>query len=154
MTTEYKVVMATQEHVKYLAEHMRQRDIDEVWASSRRTPEEAISLSMLGSRDTMSGLADGRVVCMFGVADHSFMGDSGAPWLLATDEVNKHAKAFLRLNKVYIDYIKGEYRILRNYVDARNVEAIRWLEWLGFNILPALPIGADGLLFHPFEMVN
>ena len=44
------------------------------------------------------------------------------------------------------------YRVLTNYADARNTTAIRWLRWLGFNILPAIPFGLDGLPFHPFEL--
>ncbi len=43
------------------------------------------------------------------------------------------------------------YRVLRNHVDARNSQAIRWLGWLGFTLKPAVPYGVARLPFHPFE---
>jgi hypothetical protein len=41
---------------------------------------------------------------------------------------------------------------LTNLVDVRNEKYIRWLKRIGFNILPPIAMGRDGLMFHPFEM--
>ena len=76
----------------------------------------------------------------------------GVPWLLATDELESCARPFLRRSRKAVKEMMNGYSVLRNYVDARNTVAIRWLGWIGFKILPAEPFGADGLPFHPFEM--
>jgi hypothetical protein len=41
-----------------------------------------------------------------------------------------------------------------NYVYAENKKSIKWLEWLGFKVRDAQPIGINGANFHRFEMVN
>lgn len=151
---EYEIVPARQEHIRTLAPVMRQADVEEVWAITRDTPYTALRRSVLGSRDPKTGLADGRVVCMFGVANCSLLGDVGHPWLLASDELPQHFRAFLRRNREYVKRIRQVYPVMRNYVDARNLLAVRWLRWLGFSIYDAQPMGPDQLPFHPFEMVT
>lgn len=148
--TDYQVVPATPAHAAELAANMREADVAEIWAGWRHTPAEALDRSMKGSRDTMAGLADGRVVCMFGVGSYTILSDIACPWLLGSEELPQHARAFLRLNRVYARHIKDEYAILENYVDARNAVAIRWLRWLGFTIWEPQPFGPDGLPFHKF----
>ena len=150
--TRYEVVPATLEHVLELAENMREADREEVWAAAHYTPEQAALFSLEASRDTTTGLADGKVVCMFGVGAAAIISTTGVPWLLTTDLVNKHAKPFLRRNKKVVKEMLVTYPFLRNYVDERNTVAIKWLRWLGFDVLPAVSYGLEGLDFHPFEM--
>jgi hypothetical protein len=99
-------------------------------------------------------MADGRVVCMFGVAPVNLLGDTGVPWLLGSDDIERHAVTFLRGSKRYIAEMSRDYRLLTNYVDARNTLSIRWLKWLRFDILAAEPYGPFGLPFHRFELRN
>ena len=150
--TEYAVVSSTWAHAQDLADRMRGPDRREVWAASHQTPEGVICLSMVKSDISMTGLADGQVVCMFGIGSVSVLSLTGVPWMLATDDLEKHARAFLRRNKKVLAEMSEGYTLLRNYVDERNTVAIRWLEWLGFTILPPIPFGMDQLPFHPFEM--
>jgi len=91
-------------------------------------------------------------VCIFGVAPASLLGSVGVPWMIGTQEIDSHAKAFLRRNKAYVERMSELYNYLVNFVDARNTRAIGWLKWLGFTILEAQPHGPDGLPFHRFEM--
>jgi hypothetical protein len=37
-----------------------------------------------------------------------------------------------------------------NYVDARNVRAVKWFKWLGFEVSEPEPFGLNGELFHRF----
>ena len=149
---KYEVIPATLDHALELAENMREADREEVWAAANYTPEQAALFSLDASRDAMTGLADDRVVCMFGVGAAAIISTTGVPWLLTTDLVGKHARPFLRRNKKVVEEMNEKYVVLRNYVDARNTMAIRWLRWLGFDVLPSVPFGAEGLPFHPFEM--
>ena len=151
--TEYRVVPATEEYIDELAYTMRQDDVNELWAAYHMKPSEALHTMLKASRDTiLTGLADGRVVCMFGTCRVCAMGVTGYPWLLGAEELPKHAKAFLRLNKDYIEYVREEFDNLVNYVDVRNKQAIRWLKWLGFTLHNPAPFGWDQLPFHKFEM--
>jgi hypothetical protein len=43
---------------------------------------------------------------------------------------------------------------LENVVDARNTKSIRWLRRMGFEVLPAAPLGVEGRPFHLFVMEN
>lgn len=146
----YEIVSATPDHVLELAENMRQADVDECWAAGRLRPFQAVSMSVLASRDTKVGLVDGRVACMWGVATVAFTDDSGQPWLLATDLLRRHKKSFLHESKVWMDAYKARYNLLVNVVDDRNKDAIRWIKWLGFDLGEPMAYGPDRMPFRRF----
>ena len=151
---EYNIETATMPYAEDLAENMCQRDRDECWAAGHRTPLEAIKESFHASPNAKMGLYKGRVICMYGVAEISILSNIGVPWLLGTDEIEEHAKYFLRQNRYYMNDIKKKYSYLFNFVDARNTVAIRWLKWLGFRVGETQPFGPDDMPFHKFEMNN
>jgi hypothetical protein len=72
----------------------------------------------------------------------------GAPWLLATPEIERHPVTFYRMSKRLFPRLASGYDRLVNWVDARNVLSLRWLAWLGFETGPPAPWGALGLEFH------
>ena len=152
MTSDYRIELAHPFFVEELAANMCQRDIDECWAASHNTPFEALTQSLAASPNAMMGFYKGRVVCMYGVAEMSILSNVGVPWLLGTDEIEKHSKYFLRQNRHYMKEIKRKYSLLINFVDARNTVAIRWLKWLGFEVFDAQPFGPDDVPFRRFEM--
>ncbi|MNC81827.1 hypothetical protein D3C75_1350850 [compost metagenome] len=43
---------------------------------------------------------------------------------------------------------------LTNYVDARNLAAIRWLQWLGFRMDSPVPYGPHRLTFRQFHLTR
>lgn len=149
---DVRVEPATLAHAADLAPRMRKADVEEVWASGACRPQEALERSLRMTPEPWSGFANGELVCMFGIAPLTLLGDVGLPWLLGSHNLPQYARRFLRLNRHYMACVKQDYRLLVNYVDARNSVAIRWLGWLGFTILPAEPYGPFGLPFHRFEM--
>lgn len=146
-----QIMRTTAAHVGELSATMRQADAREVWAAGRHTPEQAVKLSVLASRKAMSGLVDGKVACIFGIASPTLLSDVGQPWLLGSDLVEQHAKRFLRLSRGWFEQQKGQYFALANLVDARNDKAIRWLKWLGFSLDEPVLFGPDQLPFRPFH---
>lgn len=147
-----ELVKPTPDLLLALAENMRQGDQDEVWALCRHTPFEALSYSVLASRDPWAWVVDGAPVCCFGVAQNSAVSTTVAPWFLSSEELPKYAKYFARKSKKLVDYWATQYPVMQNFVDERHTDAIRWLRWLGFNTLPAVRLGPDKMPFLPFEM--
>lgn len=136
----------------YVGARLRDADRAEVLALTGRDPTQVLRESVMDSAMAWAGCVDGLPACLFGVVPVSLAGVTGTPWLLGTDVVLGYSRAFLRRNKEYVGQMLAAFPILRNVVDARNEVSIQWLKWLGFKIDPAMPMGVDGLPFHPFEM--
>ena len=147
----YTVEATTQEHIEELAVTMREEDKQEVWAMSHSSPLESLNNSVEISAEPLTGLVDGKVICIFGVVEPSILSTTGIPWLLGSDLVADHSKIFLKMNKVFIDTIKQRYSLLTNYVDNRNKVSMAWLRWLGFKLHKPAPYGPDRMLFRKFE---
>ena len=147
---EYEVREARLEDAFLMAHRMRKIDVQEVWASSRSRPLEALVNSIKESERARTGLVDGEIACMFGVCRKNLMGDEGVIWLLGTDLLKKHAIKFLRENKKEIVDISSKFTIIENYCDSRNKVTLKWLRWLGFTIEEAQPYGIYNLPFHHF----
>ncbi len=150
--TAYTVAPATMAHVEQIAPRMREADKAEIWAASHAEPYHALKTGLEQSPLCWSGLVDGAPVCMFGVAPLTLLGGTGIVWMLGTDDVQEHARAFLRRNKSFIAQMMGRFYRLENWVDARNTLSIRWLRWLGFVIEEAKPYGLERWPFHHFFM--
>lgn len=95
---------------------------------------------------------NGGVAAIFGVAPVSALGGQGLPWMLGTPLIDRFPGAFIRRCRPYIARMLAVCPSLVNVVDARNVRSIAWLKRMGFTVLPAQPMGAEGLPFHPFFM--
>lgn len=147
----YSVVPAERRHVDELVAGMRPEDAAEV-AALGMTPAQALSKCLAGSRDTKVGLADGRVLAIFGIASLPEYPEVTYIWLLSAKEADQHKIAFARWSKRFVDEQKGKHRILGNFVDARYKKAVEWVRWLGFNVYPAAPLGESGVPFHWFDM--
>ncbi len=143
---------ATEDDARELAPRMRAADMAEVWASGRKSPEDALLSSVRMSTHAWSGFVDGKLVVMWGCGPASMLDRIGVPWMLGSDDILKHQKAFLRRNREYVGKMLLCYTRLVNWVDARNVVSIRWLRWLGFKMDVEQPYGVLGLPFIKFDM--
>jgi len=92
------------------------------------------------------------MACICGVVPVSLMSDRGVPWLLGTTAMDRHPGALIRVAPAYIARMLAAFPHLLNGVDARNTLAVRWLRRAGFTLHPAVPVGPQGVPFHPFEM--
>lgn len=146
---KYEIARATEAHARDLAENMREADVAEAVASGFSSPLEAVLKPLTASRDTWVGLADGKVLCMFGTQPLTIVSSRACVWMLTTHEVPKHFRVFLRVGREIVRRELIRYTELWNMVDARHATAIRWLTWMGAEIFPAIPFG-PGLPFHPF----
>lgn len=152
MSARIEIVPATIGHAHTLAPVMRLADRLEAEAALGLSPLDGLKRSLASSVEAWAGMADGELVCIFGLSYLNVLAGEGCPWLLGSDLVERHSRAFLRRNKVMVAHWLEVFPVLRNHVDARHTVAVRWLRWLKFTILPPVPYGPLRLPFHPFEM--
>lgn len=152
MRAKGAIVPARAEHIPQIAPFVRLADREELWSMGRVHPLEALTLSLRYSTSAWTGLIDSVPAAMFGVSPGSAVTGTGVPWLIGTTLMEKHARLLLTLCRPHLAVMFTGYERLVNYVDARNVAAVRWLAWLGFAIEDPVPGGPDGALFHRFAM--
>lgn len=131
---------ATEDDARELALVLRAEDRDEVLALGR-DPVEGLLQSVACAREAWTYRDGGRIICMAGVGPLSLIGHAGVPWLLGSDLVLAHRRAFLVETRRTVARWLTIFPLLSNVVDARYDAAIRWLRWLGFTIGEPFPLG-------------
>lgn len=145
---EYYVIGAKAEHLWPVAMNMRRADREEVWASGRRTPLEALRISLNMSQKAWTAMAGDVPFAMFGVAPSLFVPWLGVPWMLATPTIEAARIPFLRQSRHFVDEMQSDFRVLENYVSAENTVSLKWLKFCGFNIGSEYEL--NGHIFYKF----
>lgn len=130
----------------------RMVDREEMLAGAGQSIADALQYGIDQSLRAWVIEAHGRPLAAVGDTMHGI--GTGVPWMVTTDHVVRDARAFLRGSRAVLMEMLQRHQLLVNYVDARNVNAIRWLAWLGFTIGNAVPYGVQGLPFHKFHMIR
>lgn len=97
------------------------------------------------SRHTFAGMDDDKPVFIGGV------NDDGCVWMVATPDVAKCRKFYLRTTRQQIEIMQAMFPMLWTYVDERYTRSLRWLEWLGFKITETLTV--NGVTARKVERV-
>jgi hypothetical protein len=151
----YSLASPDPELVEELAQNGKPQDVAEVQKVSGQSFKRGLQMSLDSSEDPYLVLGpEGQVLAAMGVSQFSVMDDDGIPWMLGSQEHAKHVKALLRASRAWMEVQKRNFPRLTNFVDADYPEAIRWLKWLGFAILPAEPIGNKGAMIHKVQWVE
>lgn len=133
-----------------LAANLREADRAELAASGFDEALYPIEKSVAHSLLCWTTTVDGEVACIVGA---TWSGEGmGAPWMLGTPLVERHARVLMRKTPHYIGLMLLAFSHLHNYVHAENKTSVRWLRRLGFTLAEPQPYGPRGALFHPFEM--
>lgn len=144
---------ATLDDARYLATRLRAEDVAEVRALVGVTPWTALSTGVRLGRSTV-GCYRGQPFGIYGVAP-SGTPDVGCPWMLATPDLVKHQKFFLRNCARAVESLHDGYPLLFNYVDARNEVHIKWLRWCGFTFINLHPkFGVERRPFYEFVRIS
>jgi len=147
-----KFTLPTDDLVQELADNMRQEEVDEVWASGKHTPYEAVKYSLEHAHEAYAAVLDGKLICIVGVSPLSLLSDMASPWLLNTNESKNKPRHLVKWTKTFIDEWKTQWPILFNYVDARYEASLRWAKWAGFKVYDPQPYGPFGMPFHKIEI--
>ena len=119
-----------------LAPKLRAADLRELAAASKETPLSLLEHGIASSNPCYAIVdTHDAPIALFGASPDTRRANAGLVWLLASDELVKYSLVFLRHGRTWLDRLHERYELLWNYVDARNEEHIRWLQWCGFTFL-------------------
>ena len=118
------------EDVAELTEKLRKEDISELKALGHE-PLEGLLKSFIGSKICKSVFIEGELSAMFGIAKISK--GWGMIWMLGSDKLFSVPMSMIKVAKRVINNFLGEYDVLFNQVDTRNVSHVKWLKILGFS---------------------
>jgi len=133
-----------------LAPKMRLADRREIKASDNLSPLKALVLPFTyeGARNyTILGTKEEGVIGMFGTTPCEFEDGYGVAWMLSSDLLRNHVRQFLKECPYWVAQMGQGYKYLYNFVDERNWETLKWLQFLGFEPKKKLPYGHEKLNF-------
>ena len=121
---------ASSADLEYVANNLRDADVEELVVSSGRRPPEAFDERAKVSVDVQCGVVDGRPACIFGVYPHDGV---GSPWFMGTEDIESVAVA--RAMRVYgkglFEKWADEYGTLRSWVYDKNTFRKEFFESMG-----------------------
>lgn len=138
--------------IESIAADMRQADIDEVWASSRLHPLNALLRSWEVSDLSAVAMADGEPLVMLGLVKRDVLTGSGVVWMLGANKALKYRRDFFTQTRPVIEQMLSVCPYLYNRVHGKNSVSIRWLKMLGFTIEDPEVFGLGRELFHRFHL--
>lgn len=145
-----RLVPARLTHIGPIATRMRQSDVDET-AAFGRSPKEALRLGLRASIDAFTVLIDDKPEGMMGLRPGNVLDREGAPWMLGTDELYRHPRAWLELMPKVVALWGDSTKQMTNLIAKSNVRAIRLLRRCGFRIGEEVTV-IGGVEFVTFSM--
>lgn len=152
--TEQLVRRPTSADLDFMVENIRKEDLAEVEAMGGKTVRECLDETNDIQNTSWVWEHDGKVMCIFGVNPVEDSDRIGAIWMLATKFFDDYFMIFASGCKPIVEDMIKPFKYVFNYVHAENKKSIKWLQWLGFKVREAEPIGINGAQFHRFEMWN
>ena len=130
-----RVVPAVAAHVEALAARLREADRHEIRAAFGRPAGAILKAGFGNAKRCWTVLAEGaRPIAMFGVGRRPHP-RIGTAWLLASDDFERYGRQLRREGPYWVDALMSGHDVLTNFVPDANRVAVRWLVWLGFELL-------------------
>ena len=124
-------------HIRIIADTMRPRDRDEVRVGWEVEPEAAMAEALAQSFFARTMFFDLEPLCMYGLAPLAVMGGSARFWIFSTAAIDRHPIAFTRACLGGLDGLFCYSSLLTNFVDVNDAPAMKWMRWLGGELIPA-----------------
>lgn len=119
-----------------LGPNLREEDKYEAEAGMRMDTASALGFGINVSTPCYTFLNfEGEPEGIFGVVPYAEDGEGiriGRVWMMAGKNIREHPITFLKRCKPWLNKFYEEYDILFNWVNSKNTERIKWLEWMGF----------------------
>jgi hypothetical protein len=145
-----EILPATPVHARELAARLRPRDLAEVEASGV-DPEEDLLRGVEVSEWARTALVAGRVAAMWGVIRLGLLNPTGCVWFLTSPDVERVPVRLMRQARIEIAEMQAVFPVLATMMHARHDQARRFVERIGFEVLPAVAVPVTGELFHPIR---
>ena len=142
-----RVRTAKADDCRKIALNMREEDRNEIFHNSGSSPLAALERGFKASEICMVIVFNDEPIAMFGIVRNALQPGMGIPWMLATPELLRIKKSFMRRAREELRRLAFGFQMLGNMVWAGNSVHILWLKWLGFEILA--PVTHNGQLFYP-----
>ena len=134
-----------------LAPRIRDMDRKECMELAQLEPIEALHQAQELSTQCYTIIGrESNVVGMFGCSP-SGIPDRGYAWLLSSDDLyeRRNAIQFVRQVPPWIAKMHKDFPILFNYISVQNVEAIQWLDHVGFRLMAMYDnLGGPGRAYY------
>lgn len=156
ITPRYAIVPTQIAHLTELAATMRTLDrieINNLGVGIKKVLWRQYRNSML----TRTAIVDAKVAAIWGLAiamapNVSPLSDFGIPWLHTSAAIEAIPLTFVKQGRAQLAAMRTLRPRLASYVDASYVQAIRFIELLGFAVDEPLPIGVNGAPFRRFHI--
>jgi hypothetical protein len=150
---DYQIVPATPSHARELAAALRQADVDEIFALTGLAPLDGLEYCLASTPDCKAAVDVEGTIVMWGIGVSPANPHVGSPWGLGADRlISQYRLAFLREGLKCAQQGRKAYERLENWVDARNMDSLRFIRWCGFTVHPSENLGYLNLPFHRFTM--
>ena len=148
---------ATLADVRSVAARLREADRQEVLAAVGVDPRLVFPAQYAEGREILAaGLQENdRAEIIFGCDPMTGDASVGIIWMVSTEVMYDHPVEFVTTSRrIFQDY-QSRYRVLTNFVDARNERHIKWLRWLGCHMIRRVEkFGAQSLPFIEFASIR
>jgi hypothetical protein len=130
-----------------LAPDLRAEDVAEIKAAVGSSPLAALTRGVAESTLCYAVSDDDGVFALFGVAPTE-VPRVGAVWMLASPRLETHARPLLREARHWLRIMHEKYPVLWNVVDSRNETHVRFVRWLGCELIGRQTL--SGVDFYEF----
>lgn len=147
------IVPAQPHHAYDLYRRLRDTDRQELAATTEAEPLDVLLEAIKISSVSWAAERNGHCQVLFGAAP--LVPGMGSIWLLASPDISRWRKEFMRLSRLYVGRMHGDYPVLTNFVDDRNRTSQAWLRRLGFTAGTRAPeYGVGRLPFTQFTSIK
>ena len=140
--------LATKSDCFVIGNNLADQDAIELWNYDRSSPIEACLNSFNKSAVAMTIEHNNRCVAMFGIM---VLNDVPTLWMLKTNGLKLIGRNFVRNTKEWIGKMLLDYPVLIAYVDMRNVESRRWMDFIGAKWDGKVKMGVDMMEFQRYK---
>lgn len=144
------ILPATQAHLASLGGRLRRGDELEITCLGIDVAG-ALQRSLIGSVFARTAMQDGVPIAAWGCGG-ALLGGVGEPWLMTTPEAAHNPVRFVRVAQREMGAMLAIFPVLSNFVAAEYRQACDFLEFVGFRLGPAIPLGPSGTPYREFRM--